>query len=52
MTANEPVFAQSANGTFEAIATLIHHSPVIHGVLDEPFWQTLPVLDGFNQTQP
>ncbi|MCH7783039.1 carbohydrate binding family 9 domain-containing protein [candidate division KSB1 bacterium] len=52
VTANEPVFAQSANGTLEAIATLIHDSPVIDGVLDEPFWQTLPVIDGFKQREP
>jgi len=49
---NEPVFAQNANGNFEAIATRITESPVMDGVLDEPFWQTLPVIDDFTQREP
>ncbi len=35
-----------------ALATRIDQAPDIDGVLDEPFWQTLPVISDFTQREP
>lgn len=45
-----PVSAQDAS--LRAVATRVDQAPDIDGILDEPFWETLPVISDFVQREP
>lgn len=49
-SAPAPIVAQMASPT--ALATRIDDAPQIDGVLDESFWQALPVISDFVQREP
>jgi hypothetical protein len=45
-------FAQTAPPAERATATRIHDRVDVDGVLDEPFWETLPAITDFIQREP
>lgn len=43
---------RAADDTYVTVAVRIFEKPEIDGVLDEPFWQTIPAISDFRQRLP